>query len=158
MSGFYPVVIIIFISAGNYSSFNRELIHMCPLCVIGVHTRGALEVGPKKDINYSFILGEGTHRRLCVHTHIRRPHTSVCLSYTHTHHSLLISAISHFIPLYNGCAVLELSLNPCSHTLSPGPDYDTVGWGRRKTLWPCLIKMVKSWRRIGKLILPQVPS
>lgn len=46
LSGFYPVVIIIFISAGNYSFFNRELIHMCPLCVIRVHTRGALEVGP----------------------------------------------------------------------------------------------------------------
>ncbi|TNN50402.1 hypothetical protein EYF80_039389 [Liparis tanakae] len=35
----------------------------------------------------------------------------------------------------------EPSLNPCSHTLSPGPGDDTVGWGRRKTLWPCLIKM-----------------
>lgn len=38
--------LIIFISVGNYGPFNRELIHMCPLCVIRVHTRRALEVGP----------------------------------------------------------------------------------------------------------------
>lgn len=136
LSGFLPVVIVIVIFAGNYSSFSAELIHTCPLCVIEVHTRGALEVAPVKDINYPFILGEGTHGHLC-DTHIP-PFLSVSISFTHARTHLPSSPphqalISHFIPLYNGCAVLERSLNPCSHTQSPGLHYDTVGWGRRKS-------------------------
>lgn len=102
-----------------------------------------------------------TWRFVRTHSHTVPTYFCLFLSPTHTHtspHSPLISAISHSISLYNGCAVLEPSLNPCSCTLSPGPDYDTVGWGRRKTLWPCLIKMVKSCRRIGKLILLPVAS
>lgn len=71
-----------------------------------------------------------------------------------------ISAMSHSISQYNSCAVLQLFLNPCSRSLSPGQVDDTVGWGRRKTPQPCLIKMVKSWswNRTGKLIPPLVPS
>lgn len=79
-------------------------------------------------------------------------------TYTRVSYSFLVSTISHFIPIYNGYSVLVSSLNSHSRPLSPGPDYDTVGWDRRKALWPCLIKMVKSWRWIGWLILPQVPS
>lgn len=102
------------------------------------------------------------------HTHLITYGTHILLicsrtrAHTHTHvsppHSFLISTISHFIPVYNGCAVLVSSLNLRSRRLSPDPDYDTVGWDRKKALWPCFIKMVKSWRWIGWLILPQVPS
>lgn len=93
LSGFLPVVIVIVIFAGNYSSFSAELIHTCPLCVIEVHTRGALEVVPVKDINDPFILGEGAHGHLC-DTHIP-PFLSVSISFTHTRrhthpHPLLI--------------------------------------------------------------------
>lgn len=80
-----------------------------------------------------------------------RTHTCLPSFLSHQHHISLHSLLQWY-------AVLVSSLNRHIHRLSPGPDYDTVGWDRRKTLWPCLIKMVKSWRWIGWLILPQVPS
>lgn len=79
LSGFLPVVVIF---AGNYSSFSTELIHTCPLCIMEVHTRGALEVVPVKDINYPFILGVGAHGHLC-DTHIP-PFLSLFLSLSRT--------------------------------------------------------------------------
>lgn len=65
LSRLLPVVDVIVIFAGNCSSSSAGLIHTCPLCVIEVHTRGALEVVPVKDINYPFILGGGSHGHLC---------------------------------------------------------------------------------------------
>lgn len=71
LSGSYQLEIIIFISAGNYSSFNRVNPHVPSLCYRGAYWEGgALEVDLKRDINYSFIPGEGSHRRWHILPHM----------------------------------------------------------------------------------------
>lgn len=131
LSGFRSVSIVIVIFAGNYSSFSTELIHTCPLCVIEVHTAGALEVVPVKDINYPFY----SWRRL-TWALVRHLHTSISLCFylfhAHANTPTLLpsssSAISHFIPPYNGHSIRTVPEPLQPHSVPrPPPRHSWLG-------------------------------
>lgn len=75
LSGFLPVVIVIVIFAGNYSSFSAELIHTCHVCYRGAYQR-SFGGSPSERHKWPF---HSWRRR--TRAFVRHPHTSISLCF-----------------------------------------------------------------------------